>query len=69
MTIASLSFGNLCLGSMYAVLAPFFPNEAEKKGVSPTLYGIVFGIFEFGQFIFAPLIGKVVSLSLSLIGF
>lgn len=33
-------------------------EQAEKKGVSPSLYGLVFGIFEFGQFIFAPIAGR-----------
>lgn len=61
MIIASLCLGNLCIGSMYSILAPFFPKEAERKSLTPTQYGIVFGILEFGQFIFCPLIGKIVS--------
>ncbi|XP_030843946.1 MFS-type transporter SLC18B1-like isoform X1 [Strongylocentrotus purpuratus] len=42
----------------FSVLAPFFPYEAEKKGVSPTETGLVFGIFALTSFIASPILGK-----------
>lgn len=79
-TIATICCGNFCLGTLYALLAPFFPHEvitftifctniwqtavsllqAEKRGVTPTEYGFIFGIFEFGQFMFAPVAGILI---------
>ncbi len=37
--------------------APFFPQEAEKKGSTATEYGLVFGIFELVVFIVSPIYG------------
>lgn len=31
-TVASLCLGNMCCGTMFAILAPFFPRVAESKG-------------------------------------
>lgn len=56
----------------YALQGPFYPIEAETKGVSPSQYGIVFGIFSLFVFIFCPLsgmlIGKFGAVKISLIG-
>ena len=60
LTITSLCLGHFSLGTVYALMAPFFPSEAEKKGVSATFYGLVFSIFELGQFLFSPLIGSLI---------
>lgn len=60
LTIISLCLGHFSLGTVYALMAPFFPSESEKKGVSATFYGIVFSIFELGQFLFSPLIGSLI---------
>jgi hypothetical protein len=38
----------------------FFP-QAEKKGASPSEYGLVFGIFELVVFIVSPFYGQHVS--------
>ncbi|XP_029169768.1 MFS-type transporter SLC18B1-like [Nylanderia fulva] len=38
--------------------APFYPQEAEKKGASPSEYGLVFGIFELIVFIVSPIYGQ-----------
>ena len=38
--------------------APFYPAEAEKKGATPTEYGLVFGVFELTVFLVAPYLGK-----------
>ncbi|XP_071449260.1 MFS-type transporter SLC18B1-like [Hetaerina americana] len=38
--------------------APFYPEEAESKGVTPSQYGFVFGIFELTSFLSSPFFGK-----------
>uniref|UniRef100_A0A2K6JQ78 Solute carrier family 18 member B1 n=1 Tax=Rhinopithecus bieti TaxID=61621 RepID=A0A2K6JQ78_RHIBE len=42
-----ISAASLNLGSMmcYSILGPFFPKEAEKKGTSNTIIGMIFGCF------------------------
>lgn len=60
LTIACLCLGHFSLGTVYALMAPFFPSESERKGVTSTWYGIVFGVFEMGQFVFSPIAGAVI---------
>jgi MFS family permease len=55
--LAVLVVVNLCSGLAYSILAPFYPAEAEKKGVKATEYGFVFGIYELVNFILAPFLG------------
>jgi MFS family permease len=38
--------------------APFFPQEAERKGANATEYGLVFGIFELVVFLISPIYGQ-----------
>lgn len=38
--------------------APFFPQEAEKKGANATEYGLVFGVFELIVFMISPIYGQ-----------
>jgi len=45
----------------FAVIAPFFPVEAAKKGASSTEIGLVFGIFQLVIFVTSPVYGKYVS--------
>ncbi|XP_077854773.1 MFS-type transporter SLC18B1 isoform X1 [Macaca mulatta] len=42
-----ISAASMNLGSMmcYSILGPFFPKEAEKKGTSNTIIGMIFGCF------------------------
>lgn len=46
-------FESIC----FSVMAPFFPTEASLKGVSTTIIGAIFGMFELIIFFAAPLIG------------
>lgn len=55
-----LSLANFCLGASVSLQAPFFPHEAEIKGVTATQCGLVFSVFEFTIFIMAPIFGKIV---------
>ncbi|ODM98602.1 MFS-type transporter SLC18B1 [Orchesella cincta] len=53
------SIADLFAGIVYSLQAPFYPQEAEKKGATPTEYGLVFGVFELTMFL-APIYGKFV---------
>ena len=44
-------------GLLVSLKPPFYPNEAEKKGVTPSQYGFVFGIGNLAAFLFAPIFG------------
>ena len=58
------------LGIMFAVLigygmgfslfSPFFPTEADRKGMSATVVGILFGMYQFVMFIGTLLFGKFI---------
>ena len=48
------SFGTGC---GFSLPAPFFPSEAAKKGVSPSVVGMVFSSFELAMVLGAPLFG------------
>uniref|UniRef100_T1J6T4 Major facilitator superfamily (MFS) profile domain-containing protein n=1 Tax=Strigamia maritima TaxID=126957 RepID=T1J6T4_STRMM len=55
-----LIFVNLCSAMCYSIQAPFYPKEAEKKGVTSSVYGMVFGVFEFVVFVLCPIYGKYI---------
>ncbi|XP_076350048.1 MFS-type transporter SLC18B1-like isoform X2 [Tachypleus tridentatus] len=46
-----------------AVLAPFFPTEGEKRGLSATQYGAIIGTISFVIFISSPLVPKLVTMA------
>ncbi|XP_069091277.1 MFS-type transporter SLC18B1 isoform X3 [Pleurodeles waltl] len=52
---ASINFSSMII---YSVLAPFFPLEAVKKGVSNTFVGLIFGCFALFNFISSLVLGK-----------
>ena len=47
---------------IFKSLAPFFPAEAQKKGLTETQIGIIFGLFELVLLILSPIFGKYVCL-------
>lgn len=50
----------LFLGQLgFAIFAPFFPEEAGKKGVSPLTLGWIFGVFQIVVVAFTPLTMKI----------
>ena len=53
----TLSMGNFFSGMVFSLQAPFYPREAEAKGLKATQYGLVIGIFELVVFIVSPIIG------------
>lgn len=59
-----LCFGHMCLGVVFSLLAPFFPRVAQSKNLTPIQYSIIFGVYQFGIFIFSPFIGCLLSKNL-----
>lgn len=55
------AYGNFWVAACVSLQAPFFPNEAEQKGASPTIYGLIFGVYELMIITMSPLFGKMVS--------
>ncbi|XP_036988659.2 MFS-type transporter SLC18B1 [Artibeus jamaicensis] len=57
---ALVSAASLNLGSMmfYSILGPFFPKEAEKKGASNTVIGMIFGCYALFELLASLLFGK-----------
>ncbi|XP_076325883.1 MFS-type transporter SLC18B1-like isoform X8 [Tachypleus tridentatus] len=58
LVIVNLSL--ISLASCYALLAPFFPKLAEKKGATSIQYGLVFGVFNLVILITSPVISILV---------
>lgn len=57
-TIGMLAVANLCSTIAFSCIAPFYPTEAEFKGLNTSEIGLIFGIFELVMFITAPFLGK-----------
>uniref|UniRef100_A0A452VJH0 Solute carrier family 18 member B1 n=1 Tax=Ursus maritimus TaxID=29073 RepID=A0A452VJH0_URSMA len=59
-----ISAASINLGSMmcYSILGPFFPKEAEKKGVSNTVTGMIFGCYALFDLLASLVFGKYVSI-------
>ncbi|XP_016060450.1 PREDICTED: MFS-type transporter SLC18B1 isoform X2 [Miniopterus natalensis] len=55
-----ISAASMNLGSMmsYSILGPFFPKEAEKKGASNTVIGMIFGCYALVHLLASLLFGK-----------
>ncbi|XP_071114196.1 MFS-type transporter SLC18B1-like [Haliotis cracherodii] len=56
-TFVTLAFVNFCACTCFSLLAPFFPSEAQAKGASQTVVGLIFGCFEFVIFVSSPIFG------------
>ena len=66
LTAISLSLINFTTQISFAVIAPFFSVEAERKGATSTEIGFIFGAFQLVIFITSPIYGRYVSLSVCL---
>ncbi|KAG8510893.1 MFS-type transporter SLC18B1, partial [Galemys pyrenaicus] len=55
-----ISAASINLGSMmcYSILGPFFPKEAEKKGASNTIIGMIFGCYALFDLLSSLVFGK-----------
>ncbi|XP_030644548.1 MFS-type transporter SLC18B1 [Chanos chanos] len=60
-TILAMSCTYVSSGLCYSVLGPFFPKEAEKKGVSQTVIGLIFGSFAFFTLVGSVILGKYIA--------
>ena len=58
MVLTTLMVGNLFNGMCFALQAPFYPPEAEKRGIQKSEYGSVMGIPELAIFFVSPIIGN-----------
>ncbi|XP_072355858.1 MFS-type transporter SLC18B1 isoform X2 [Scyliorhinus torazame] len=54
---ASLNFSSMIC---YSSLGPFFPKEAEKKGASASIVGMIFGCFALIELLFSLILGKYI---------
>ncbi|XP_053917792.1 MFS-type transporter SLC18B1 isoform X2 [Cuculus canorus] len=52
---ASVNFSSMLC---YSILGPFFPTEAEKKGASNTITGLIFGCFALVNFLTSLILGN-----------
>ncbi|XP_035681787.1 MFS-type transporter SLC18B1-like isoform X3 [Branchiostoma floridae] len=56
LSFISIALLNFCGACYYSVIAPFFPNEALKRGVPQIVVGLIFGCFAvvnfFGNLVF-----------------
>ncbi|NXD06421.1 S18B1 protein, partial [Nothocercus nigrocapillus] len=52
---ASINFSSMIC---YSILGPFFPAEAEKKGASNTVVGMIFGCFALFNFLTSLILGN-----------
>lgn len=58
LTLIVISIADFANAVCVSLQAPFYPQEAEKKGASATEYGLVFGVFELVVFIISPIYGQ-----------
>lgn len=65
LTAVSMALMNFSTQVSFAVIAPFYPVEAAKKGATSTEIGLIFGIFQLIIFITAPLYGRFVSMAIN----
>ncbi|XP_063433423.1 MFS-type transporter SLC18B1-like [Mytilus trossulus] len=59
--LLSMGLMNFFACTCFSLLAPFFPAEAARKGVSTTVTGFIFGVFEFVIFISSPIFGNYIT--------
>ncbi|KAM4679432.1 MFS-type transporter SLC18B1 isoform 2-T2 [Amazona ochrocephala] len=55
---ASINFSSMIC---YSILGPFFPSEAEKKGASNTIVGLIFGCFALVNFLSSLILGNYIT--------
>ncbi|NXG01077.1 S18B1 protein, partial [Sakesphorus luctuosus] len=57
-TMASAASINFTSMICYSILGPFFPSEAERKGASNTIVGLIFGCFALFNFLSSLILGN-----------
>ena len=59
--LACLCLVNLLANSAYSSIAPFFPQEALKKGVPTSVHGIVFASYSVSMALFSPMFARLLN--------
>lgn len=59
--LVTFAIADFCSAVCVSLQAPFYPEEAERKGATATEYGFVFGIFELTVFLASPFYGRFLS--------
>jgi len=59
LAFAALLFIVTCINSTFSLMAPIFPQEAERRGIPPLVTGAVFSIYSFTNFFVSPLHGRI----------
>ncbi|XP_028653565.2 MFS-type transporter SLC18B1-like isoform X1 [Erpetoichthys calabaricus] len=59
-TLISTASVNFSAMICYSILGPFFPKEAEQKGVSETVIGLIFGCFALCDLLGSLVLGKFI---------
>lgn len=62
-SLACVAYGNFWVAACVSLQAPFFPHEAEKKGATSSVYGLVFGVYELMIIIMSPVFGRFVTVA------
>ncbi|XP_071804031.1 MFS-type transporter SLC18B1-like [Asterias amurensis] len=61
-TFLSATLAALADNTSFSIMAPFFPLEAEHRGLSSSTVGFIFSVFSLLAFLFSPLFGKILPL-------
>jgi MFS family permease len=61
MLTTSLCAINLFANSAYSSIAPFYPQEADKKGVPVGLIGITFASYSIAMAVFSPIFARLLT--------
>ena len=59
--VLTLGYVSFTSYSCYSLPAPFLPREAEKKGLTPFEYGIIFASYEVVRLFMSPICSAIVS--------
>ena len=59
--VVTLGYVSFTSYSCYSLPAPFLPREAEKKGLTPFEYGIIFASYEIVRLFMSPVCSAIVS--------
>ncbi|XP_076361387.1 MFS-type transporter SLC18B1-like isoform X2 [Tachypleus tridentatus] len=55
-----INFAFTCQASCYALVFSFFSKEAERKQMTTTQYGFLYGVFSLTTFLLSPVIFKII---------
>ena len=59
--MALLAMYPFIAGFIYSLQAPFYPIEAQSKGVSVTVIGLVYGVYELASIFLSLVVGTLVN--------